>query len=90
MYKTIREVNEEYLNAGEKVQEFFTEKMKTKVFKLAEVLKGIDPEKVKLSSRSDHPEWFEGEFLFLKGVHLKYMEYYYTGCIGKVPAFGGA
>lgn len=60
LYKTIREVNEEYLNAGEKVQEFFTEKMKNKVFKLAEVLKGIDAEKVKLSDKSDHPEWFEG------------------------------
>ncbi|XP_050311124.1 DNA fragmentation factor subunit beta isoform X1 [Anthonomus grandis grandis] len=60
LYKTIREVNEEYLSAGEKVQEFFTEKMKTKVFKLAEVLKGIDSDKVALSSREEHPEWFEG------------------------------
>ncbi|XP_060522771.1 DNA fragmentation factor subunit beta [Cylas formicarius] len=60
LYKTIREVNEEYLNAGEKVQEFFTEKMKNKVFKLAEVLKGIDVEKAKLSAKIDHPEWFEG------------------------------
>lgn len=54
-------MNEEYLKAGEKVQEFFTEKMKTKVFKLAEVLKGIDNEKTKLSNRAEHPEWFEGE-----------------------------
>lgn len=60
LYKTIREVNEEYLTAGEKVQEFFTEKMKSKVYKLAEVLKGIDDEKVKLSLKDDHPEWFEG------------------------------
>ncbi|KAG5883001.1 hypothetical protein JTB14_033456 [Gonioctena quinquepunctata] len=60
LYKTIREVNDEYLSAGEKVQEFFTEKMKNKVFKLAEVLKGLDGEKGKLSSRADHPEWFEG------------------------------
>ncbi|XP_066139556.1 DNA fragmentation factor subunit beta [Euwallacea fornicatus] len=60
LYKTIREVNEEYLNVGQKVQEFFTDKMKSKVFKLAEVLKGIDAEKVKLSNRVDHPEWFEG------------------------------
>lgn len=60
LYKTIREVNEEYLNAGEKVQEFFTEKMKSKVFKLAEVLKGIDTEKVKLCTKAEHPEWFEG------------------------------
>ncbi|ERL84705.1 hypothetical protein D910_02130 [Dendroctonus ponderosae] len=60
LYKTIREVNEEYLKAGEKVQEFFTEKMKSKVFKLAEVLKGLDPDKVQMSSRLEHPEWFEG------------------------------
>ncbi|KAL1494002.1 hypothetical protein ABEB36_009677 [Hypothenemus hampei] len=60
LYKTIREVNEEYLKAGEKVQEFFTDKMKNKVFKLAEVLKGINSAKVELSDRADHPEWFEG------------------------------
>lgn len=62
LYKTIREVNDEYLTAGEKVQEFFTEKMKNKVFKLAEVLKGIDGERAKLSTRAEHPEWFEGNF----------------------------
>lgn len=60
LYRTIREVNEEYLTAGKKVQEFFTEKMKTKVYKLAEVLKNIDDEKLKLSLKEDHPEWFEG------------------------------
>lgn len=61
LYKTIREVNEEYLTAGEKVQEFFTEKMKNKVFKLAEVLKGIDGDKAKFSAKVEHPEWFEGK-----------------------------
>lgn len=61
LYKTIREVNEEYLTAGEKVQEFFTEKMKNKVFKLAEVLKGIDGDKSKISTKVEHPEWFEGK-----------------------------
>lgn len=61
LYKTIREVNDEYLSAGEKVQEFFTEKMKNKVFKLAEVLRGIDGEKAKFSLKCEHPEWFEGE-----------------------------
>uniref|UniRef100_A0A1Y1KI19 CIDE-N domain-containing protein n=1 Tax=Photinus pyralis TaxID=7054 RepID=A0A1Y1KI19_PHOPY len=60
LYKAIREVNDEYLSAGEKVQEFFTEKMKNKVFKLAEVLKGIDTNKTLRSTREDHPEWFEG------------------------------
>ncbi|CAH0564279.1 unnamed protein product [Brassicogethes aeneus] len=60
LYRTIREVNDEYLSAGEKVQEFFTEKMKNKVFKLAEVLRGIDGDKSKLSSKTEHPEWFEG------------------------------
>ncbi|KAJ3644545.1 hypothetical protein Zmor_022270 [Zophobas morio] len=60
LYKTIREVNDEYLTAGEKVQEFFTEKMKSKVFKLAEVLRGIDGDKAKHSLKCDHPEWFEG------------------------------
>lgn len=61
LYKTIREVNEEYLLAGEKVQEFFTEKMKNKVFKLVEVLRSIDRDKAKLSNKNEHPEWFEGE-----------------------------
>ncbi|KAK5640919.1 hypothetical protein RI129_009466 [Pyrocoelia pectoralis] len=60
LYKAIREVNEEYLSAGEKVQEFFTEKMKNKVFKLAEVLKGIDTNKTLRSTKEEHPEWFEG------------------------------
>lgn len=63
LYKAIREVNEEYLTAGEKVQEFFTEKMKNKVFKLAEVLKGIDREKVQISAREGHPEWFAGKYM---------------------------
>ncbi|KAJ8949085.1 hypothetical protein NQ318_016989 [Aromia moschata] len=62
LYKTIREVNDEYLTAGEKVQEFFTEKMKNKVLKLAEVLKGIDGEKARLSAKADHPEWFEDSY----------------------------
>lgn len=61
LYKTIREVNDEYLTAGEKVQEFFSEKMKNKVFKLAEVLKGLDGQKTKFSTKADHPEWFEGK-----------------------------
>lgn len=71
LYKTIREVNEEYLTAGEKVQEFFTEKMKSKVYKLAEVLKSIDDDKLKLSLKDDHPDWFEGicsSFIFLDVV----------------------
>lgn len=66
LYKTIREVNEEYLSAGEKVQEFFTEKMKNKVFKLAEVLKGIDTNKTLCSKKNDHPEWFEGKNCYYK------------------------
>lgn len=61
LYRTIREVNEEYLTAGEKVQEFFSEKMKNKVFKLAEVLRGIDRDRAKISAKDGHPEWFEGE-----------------------------
>ncbi|KRT80627.1 hypothetical protein AMK59_6014 [Oryctes borbonicus] len=60
LYRTIREVNEEYLTAGEKVQQFFTEKMKNKVFKLAEVLKGIDDDKTAASDKTLHLEWFEG------------------------------
>lgn len=65
LYKSIREVNEEYLSAGEKIQEFFTEKMKSKVFKLAEVLRGIDSDKAHFGLRVDHPEWFEGESLII-------------------------
>ncbi|KAK9885136.1 hypothetical protein WA026_010647 [Henosepilachna vigintioctopunctata] len=60
LYKTIREVNNEYLTAGEKVQEFFTENMKSKVYKLAELLRGIDDAKAKISVKCEHPEWFEG------------------------------
>lgn len=60
LYKTIREVNNEYLTAGEKVQEFFSENMKSKVYKLAELLRGIDDDKSKFSLKSEHPEWFEG------------------------------
>ncbi|KAL3274368.1 hypothetical protein HHI36_015766 [Cryptolaemus montrouzieri] len=60
LYRTIREVNNEYLTAGEKVQEFFTENMKSKVYKLAELLRGIDNGKAKISSKEEHPEWFEG------------------------------
>lgn len=61
LYRTIREVNEEYLTAGEKVQQFFTEKMKNKVFKLAEVLKGINDEKTTINDKYLHLEWFEGK-----------------------------
>lgn len=69
-------MNDEYLSAGEKVQEFFTEKMKNKVFKLAEVLRGIDGDKTKLSAKAEHPEWFEGNaqnklnILELKLLHI--------------------
>lgn len=62
LYRTIREVNEEYLTAGEKVQQFFTEKMKNKVFKLAEVLKGIDDDKTAVSEKFLHLEWFQGKY----------------------------
>ncbi|CAG9863359.1 unnamed protein product [Phyllotreta striolata] len=87
LYKTIREVNEEYLNAGEKIQEFFTEKMKSKVYKLAEVLKGIDAQKTKLSAKADHPEWFDGlstaaktkeEYMFRRGQDRIRTYYYKT------------
>ncbi|KAJ8978256.1 hypothetical protein NQ317_012614 [Molorchus minor] len=87
LYKTIREVNDEYLTAGEKVQEFFTEKMKNKVFKLAEVLKGIDGEKTRLITRAEHPEWFEGldtnaktkeEYMFRRAQDRIRMYFYKT------------
>lgn len=78
LYRTIREVNEEYLTAGEKVQEFFTEKMKNKVFKLAEVLRSIDRDKAKISSKEEHPEWFEGEFsLFYDFVFVSQNEHFF-------------
>lgn len=60
LYKSIREVNEEYLTAGQRVQEFFTERMKTKVYKLAEVLRNIDEDRAKLSTAAEDPKWFEG------------------------------
>ncbi|XP_044759058.1 DNA fragmentation factor subunit beta [Coccinella septempunctata] len=60
LYKTIRDVNQEYLTAGEKIQEFFSENMKSKVYKLAELLRGIDDDKSKISLKSEHPEWFDG------------------------------
>lgn len=63
MYRTIREVNDDFLSAGEKVAEFFTEKMKNKVYKLAQILNSIENNKVEQSKREDHPEWFEGKCL---------------------------
>lgn len=63
LYKTIREVNDDFLSAGEKIQEFFTEKMKNKVYKLATILKNIENTKTAHSKREDHPEWFDGKFL---------------------------
>lgn len=65
LYKTIRDVNHEYLTAGEKVQEFFSENMKSKVYKLAELLRGIDDDKSKISLKDEHPEWFEGKYYVL-------------------------
>lgn len=61
LYQTIREVNEEYLQAGERVRDFFTENMKNKVYTLASLLKNIDNSKTKTSRREEHPEWFEGK-----------------------------
>lgn len=54
-------MNDEFLTAGERVREFFTENMKTKVRQLAAALRTIDASKATLSHRHDHPEWFEGE-----------------------------
>lgn len=61
LYRTIREVNIDFLKTGEMVQEFFTEQMKNKVYKLAEVLKSIeDEDRAHLSFKKEDPQWFEG------------------------------
>lgn len=65
-------MNDDFLSAGEKVQEFFTEKMKTKVYKLATILKNIENAKASQSRREEHPEWFDGKrniaLTFITGI----------------------
>lgn len=61
LYRTIREVNFDFLTTGEKVAEFFTEQMKSNVYSLAKVLKEMDDDKAKASTKEGDPDWFQGE-----------------------------
>ncbi|XP_065161874.1 DNA fragmentation factor subunit beta isoform X1 [Atheta coriaria] len=60
LYRTIREVNFDFLTTGEKVAEFFTEQMKSNVYSLAKVLKEMDDDKAKASTKEGDPDWFQG------------------------------
>ncbi|XP_044732108.1 DNA fragmentation factor subunit beta [Chrysoperla carnea] len=86
LYKTIREVNIEYITAGTKVQDFVMNELKSKIYKLADNFNKNDQhDKILLSSRLEHPDWFEGldtrsktkeEYLFRRSQD-RIRNYYY-------------
>lgn len=59
LYNLLKKVNNNYLVTGQKLSDFLTEKLKVKVAVLNRALSN-DDEKLGLSSKEDHPEWFEG------------------------------
>ncbi|KAG7203878.1 hypothetical protein KM043_013239 [Ampulex compressa] len=59
LYDTLRRVNIDFLTAGDKVSQFLTEKLKTKVAILNKAL-NKDDSKTACSTREEHPEWFRG------------------------------
>ncbi|XP_011643459.1 DNA fragmentation factor subunit beta [Pogonomyrmex barbatus] len=58
LYDALRRVNIDFLTAGDRVTQFLTENLKAKVALLNRVL-NKDNSKTALSSRDEHPEWFE-------------------------------
>ncbi|RLU19344.1 hypothetical protein DMN91_007901 [Ooceraea biroi] len=58
LYDALRRVNIDFLIAGERVAQFLTENLKAKVSVLNNVL-NKDDSKTALSTREEHPEWFE-------------------------------
>ncbi|KYM83920.1 hypothetical protein ALC53_05682 [Atta colombica] len=58
LYEALRRVNIDFLTAGDRVTQFLTENLKGKVALLNKVL-NKDDSKTALSTREEHPEWFE-------------------------------
>lgn len=58
LYDALRRVNIDFLIAGDRVTQFLTENLKAKVALLNKVLNKNDS-KTALSTREEHPEWFE-------------------------------
>lgn len=59
LYETLRRVNIDYLTVGDQASKFLTEKLKSKVAVLHNLL-NLDDSKTVYSKREDHPEWFRG------------------------------
>jgi len=57
-YDALRRVNIDFLTTGDRVAQFLTENLKTKVAVLNTVL-NKDDSKTACSTRNGHPEWFE-------------------------------
>jgi hypothetical protein len=61
LYNALHAVNLDYLRAGDEIKKFFTENMKEKVMNFAKLVnKPSQTQNVKLSRKSDDPDWFEG------------------------------
>ncbi|XP_071581486.1 DNA fragmentation factor subunit beta isoform X1 [Temnothorax nylanderi] len=58
LYDALRRVNIDFLTAGDRVTQFLTDNLKAKVALLNRVL-NKDDSKTALSTRQEHPEWFE-------------------------------
>lgn len=58
LYDALRRVNIDFLTAGDKVAQFLTENLKAKVALLNKAL-NKDDSKTALSTKDEHPEWFE-------------------------------
>lgn len=58
LYDALRRVNIDFLTTGDRVTQFLTENLKVKVALLNRMLNKNDS-KTALSTREDHPEWFE-------------------------------
>lgn len=58
LYDALRCVNIDFLTAGNRVTQFLTENLKAKVALLNRML-NKDDSKTVLSTREEHPEWFE-------------------------------
>ncbi|XP_034946067.1 DNA fragmentation factor subunit beta isoform X2 [Chelonus insularis] len=59
LYETLKQVNIDYLTAGEQASKFLSDNLKRKIAILHSVL-NRDDSKTTLSRREDHPEWFRG------------------------------
>lgn len=61
-------MNLDYLSTGVQVQDFVMTELKSKMYKLVQQLEkfgGGGDDKAKLSTREEHPEWFEGKNLII-------------------------